>query len=31
MHAFVEALGNFAGWRLAPGQAADVTEAEPLA
>jgi transposase len=26
----VEALGNLARWRLTPGQAADVTEAEPL-
>lgn len=30
IHAVVEALGNLARWRLAPGQAADVTEAEPL-
>ena len=26
----VEALGNLARWRLTPGQAADVSEAEPL-
>lgn len=26
----VEALGNLARWRLSAGQAADVTEAEPL-
>jgi len=26
----VEALGNLARWRLTPGQAADVTAAEPL-
>jgi transposase len=30
IHALVEALGNLARWRLTPGQAADVTEAEPL-
>jgi transposase len=28
--ALVEALGNLARWRLTPGQAADVTEAEPM-
>lgn len=30
IHALVEALGNLARWRLSAGQAADVTEAEPL-
>jgi transposase len=30
IHALVEALGNLARWRLTPGQAADVTEAQPL-
>jgi transposase len=30
IHALVEALGNLARWRLTPGQATDVTEAEPL-
>jgi transposase len=30
IHALVEALGNLARWRLTPGQAADVSEAEPL-
>ena len=30
IHALVEALGNLARWRLTPGQAADVTEAEAL-
>jgi transposase len=30
IHALVESLGNLARWRLTPGQAADVCEAEPL-
>lgn len=30
IHALVEALGNLARWRLTPGQAADVSEAESL-
>ena len=30
IHALVEALGNLARWRLTAGQAADVSEAEPL-
>jgi len=30
IHALVEGLGNLARWRLTPGQAADVCEAEPL-
>jgi transposase len=30
IHALVEALGNLARWRLTPGQAAELTEAEPL-
>ena len=30
IHALVEALGNLARWRLTAGQAADVTQAEPL-
>jgi transposase len=30
IHALVEGLGNLARWRLTAGQAADVSEAEPL-